>query len=112
MPGADDAAMMEAVTDRLADAFRKDPVAVMTGIYTGDGRRDWIFYTASVHIFGRKLNEALADLPLLPLTVYTENDPDGMSMPRCRRPGWMCLNNKTYKSYKKRLGGLPTVPVR
>ena len=75
MPGADDAAMMEAVTDRLADAFRKDPVAVMTGIYTGDGRRDWIFYTASVHIFGRKLNEALADLPLLPLTVYTENDP-------------------------------------
>lgn len=37
MPGADDAAMMEAVTDRLADAFRKDPVAVMTGIYTGDG---------------------------------------------------------------------------
>lgn len=76
MPGADDAAMMEAVTDRLAETLRKDPVAVMTGIYTGDDRRDWIFYTLSVHIFGRKLNEALADLPLLPLTVYTENDPD------------------------------------
>ena len=47
----------------------------MTGIYTGDDRRDWIFYTLSVHIFGRKLNEALADLPTLPLHIIAENDP-------------------------------------
>ena len=48
----------------------------MTGIFTGNGQRDWIFYTLSTHIFGRKLNEALSDLPLLPLSVYCENDPD------------------------------------
>ena len=29
MPMAGDSAMMEEVTDRLAEAFRKDPVAVM-----------------------------------------------------------------------------------
>ena len=51
-------------------------MAVLTGIYTGDGERNWVYYTTSVHIFGRKLNEALAELPLLPLTIYTENDPD------------------------------------
>lgn len=76
MPDKATSEMMEQVQERLQTTFAKDPVAVMTGIYTGDNRRDWIFYTTSVHIFGRKLNEALADLPLLPLQIYTENDPD------------------------------------
>ena len=76
MPDLQTSEMMEQVTVRLQDAFDRDPVAVMTGIYTGDGERDWIFYTLSVNIFGRKLNEALADLPLLPITLYAENDPD------------------------------------
>lgn len=75
MPGEEESKLMEEAGDRLAEAFRKDPVAVMTGIFTGDGKRDWVFYTLSTHIFGRKLNEALADMPLLPLTVYCENDP-------------------------------------
>ncbi|MDE6395863.1 MAG: DUF695 domain-containing protein, partial [Muribaculaceae bacterium] len=44
MPSKDDEVLIAEITDRLAAAFDKDPVAVMTGIYTGDGRRDWIFY--------------------------------------------------------------------
>lgn len=76
MPEREDAEMMEKVTEALATAFRKDPVAVLTGIYTGAGERNWIFYTLSTHIFGRKLNEALAELPLLPLEIYCENDAD------------------------------------
>lgn len=76
MPDRSTSEMMEKVTDALQLTFKKDPVAVMTGIYTGDDRRDWIFYTASTHIFGRKINETLADFPQLPLTIYTENDPD------------------------------------
>lgn len=75
MPSDNDAAMMEKVQDALEETFRKDPVAVMTGVFTGDGERDWIFYTTSTHIFGRKLNEALATLPILPLNIYAENDP-------------------------------------
>lgn len=74
MPDVETSMMMETVTDRLTEVFDKDPVAVLTGIYTGDGRRDWIFYTLSTNIFGRKLNEALADLPVLPLSIYCEND--------------------------------------
>lgn len=76
MPSVADSTQMEKVTDALTVAFDKDPVAVMTGIYTGDGRRDWIFYTLSTNIFGRKLNEALADIPVMPLKIYCENDPD------------------------------------
>ncbi len=75
MPTLEESQMMEHVTDLLFATFDKDPIAVMTGIYTGDGRRDWIFYTLSTNIFGRKLNEALSVLPLLPISIYCENDP-------------------------------------
>lgn len=75
MPDAATSTLMEQAQEALQATFRKDPVAVLTGIFTGDGRCDWVFYATSTHIFGRKLNEALAHLPLLPLEVYCENDP-------------------------------------
>lgn len=75
MPDTATSELMEQVQEALQAEFRKDPVAVLTGIFTGDGKRDWIFYSLSTHIFGKKLNEALAPFPLLPLTVYCENDP-------------------------------------
>ncbi|MCI9607553.1 MAG: DUF695 domain-containing protein [Muribaculaceae bacterium] len=76
MPSTEDSAMMEEVQERLTSEFDKDPVAVLTGVYTGDGERNWVFYTLSTHIFGKKLNQALESLPLLPLEIYAENDPD------------------------------------
>lgn len=76
MPDDDDAQLMEQATDALQQIFNRDPVAVMTGIYTGAGEREWIFYTLSTNIFQKKLNEALAALPLMPLKISAENDPD------------------------------------
>jgi hypothetical protein len=76
MPNDTDAELMGKVTDALGETFAKDPIAVMTGIYTGAGERNWVFYTLSTNIFGRKLNESLADLPLLPLQIAAENDPE------------------------------------
>ena len=68
--------MMEEITDALNATFDKDPVAVMTGIFTGDGQRNWIFYTLSNNIFGRKFNEVLAPYELLPISIYAELDPE------------------------------------
>lgn len=76
MPSDEDARIMETATDNLAQEFDRDPVAVMTGIFTGDGHRTWVFYTASINIFNKKLNQALAALPTLPLEITAENDPD------------------------------------
>lgn len=76
MPDDSTAELMEKVTEALEMEFAKDPVAVMTGIYTGAGERNWVFYTLSTHIFARKLNECLAELPLLPLELSAEEDPD------------------------------------
>lgn len=76
MPDVPTSTVMEGVTEALKEVFRKDPVAVMTGIYTGDNERNWVFYTRSVHIFEKKINEALAPFDLLPIKIYTENDPE------------------------------------
>ena len=76
MPDYETSLQMEEAHNALVSAFEKDPVAVLTGVYTGDGERNWVFYTLSTNIFGRKLNEALASLPVLPITIYAENDPE------------------------------------
>lgn len=75
MPDTATSQLMEQAQDALQAILHKDPVAVLTGIFTGDDRREWIFYSLSTNIFGKKLNEALAPFPLLPITVYCENDP-------------------------------------
>lgn len=75
MPHDADARIMGDITDNFNTILEKDPVAVMTGIFTGDGTRTWVFYTLSTNIFQKKLNEALAPFPLLPLKIIAENDP-------------------------------------
>ena len=67
---------MEQVTDALNNAFAKDSAAVMTGIYTGDGERNWVFYTLNPKKFQYMLNDALKDFELLPITLYAEKDPE------------------------------------
>ena len=74
LPDESTSKLMEQVHDALRAEFDKDPVAIMTGIYTGAGERNWIFYTRSINIFGRKLNEILAPFELLPLSIYAEKD--------------------------------------
>ncbi|MDE6410664.1 MAG: DUF695 domain-containing protein [Muribaculaceae bacterium] len=76
MPDDADARLMEKATDSLQAAFNKDKVAYMTGIYTGDGRRDWIFYTKNLNIFNKVFNKALEELDTMPLAIEAEGDPD------------------------------------
>ena len=58
MPSDADAETMGVATDGFTEVLAKDPVAVL-----------------STNIFNKKLNEALAPLPLLPLEISAENDP-------------------------------------
>lgn len=76
MPNDEDSRMMEKATDALMAEFKKDKVAYLTGIYTGDGRRDWVFYTMNLNIFGKVFNRALAPLEQMPLLIEAESDPD------------------------------------
>lgn len=76
MPSEADSKLMEQATDALLAEFNKDKAAVMTGIYTGAGRRDWVFYTHSLGIFNKVFNRALAGLPEMPLKFEATEDPD------------------------------------
>lgn len=76
MPDFKTSVMMEKVTEALSLAFGKDQAAVMTGIYTGDGERNWIFYSRNLQKFQLLLNQALMDFEVLPLRIYVEKDPD------------------------------------
>jgi hypothetical protein len=76
MPDEPTSEIMGQATELLSNTFRKDPVAILTEISTGDSRREWVFYTLSLNIFSKKLNEALASLPVLPLEFVAEEDPD------------------------------------
>lgn len=84
MPDDATAQMMGDITDALNAELTKDPVAVMTGIYTGAGERNWVFYTLSTNIFNKKLNQSLAPFPMLPLEIYAENDPDWLEYDEMR----------------------------
>ena len=76
MPDFKTSSLMEQVTDALNNAFTKDSAAVMTGIYTGDSERNWVFYTLNPKKFQYMLNGALKDFELLPITLYAEKDPE------------------------------------
>lgn len=76
IPAEEIAARMEAVQEVLQKAMEKDKLAILTGVYTGGGEKIWVFYTRTVRVFGERLNEALADFEQLPITIYTEVDPE------------------------------------
>lgn len=76
MPTDELAAQMEEVELALRKAMEKDKLAIMTAIYTGGDQKTWTFYCRTVRVFGERLNEALAEFPLLPISIYTEIDPE------------------------------------
>lgn len=84
MPSDSDGQLMEQATDALHEALRHNKIAVMTGIYTGDGQRDWILYTKNLAIFNKVLNQALEPLPTLPLLIEAYADPDWEEYSRMR----------------------------
>ncbi len=75
-PDDESAELLERITDAFNEELKGRNTALLTGIYTGAGRRDWVFYTFSTEVFNGFLNRALAPFPLLPLHITAENDPD------------------------------------
>lgn len=75
-PDEETSLLLEKITDSFSAGLKGKNTAIMTGIFTGAGVRDWIFYTFNTDIFNRFLNWALMDFPLLPLKIYAEKDPE------------------------------------
>lgn len=76
MPSDAEGELMEQVIDSLRNAVEKDKLAILTGIYTGNNERTLVFYARTSRVFGERLNDALAEFPQLPITLYVEIDPE------------------------------------
>ncbi len=76
MPVETIAEQIDEVQEVLKKAMEKDKLSILTGVYTGSGERIWVYYTRTVRVFGERLNEALAPFELLPISIYTELDPE------------------------------------
>lgn len=76
MPDESDAELMGRVAEALETGFRKDKVAYITAIITGEGKRDWLFYTGNLNIFGKVFNRSLETVPeTVPFVIEAESDP-------------------------------------
>jgi len=72
----EEAQLMEEVGDKLRAAMEKDKLAIVTGIYTGQGKRETNFICRNIEAFGQRLNDTLASYPQLPIIVNAYDDPD------------------------------------
>ena len=77
LPSDNEAELMENVEIALRKVMEKDKLAILSSVYTGGGERIWVFYTRTSRVFGEKLNDALKDFELLPISLYVEIDPEG-----------------------------------
>ncbi|MDE7380865.1 MAG: DUF695 domain-containing protein [Muribaculaceae bacterium] len=75
MPTPESEELLDAATEAFHAALKKDTAVVMTGIYTGDGQRDWVFYATSLFIFQKVFNRALESLEQMPLAIEAYEDP-------------------------------------
>lgn len=76
-PDEIDAELMGRVNDALEETFHKDNAAYMVAIFTGEGCRDWLFYTTSLPIFGKIFNRALEPIEeTIPFEIEAQSDPE------------------------------------
>ena len=68
--------MMEEVGDKLRAAMEKDKLAIVTGVYTGQGKRETNFICRNLEAFGQRLNDTLSEYPQLPIVINAYDDPE------------------------------------
>jgi hypothetical protein len=66
--------LMQQVEDSLVDIMEVDFQAVLTIVYTDKHKRSWIFYTKELSEFMNRLNSALSEFELLPLSISNSSD--------------------------------------
>lgn len=77
MPEPADAALMGRVSDAFEATLRKDKAALLVAMITGEGQRDWLFYTGNLNIFNKIFNRALAEIDeTVPFEIEARSDPE------------------------------------
>lgn len=69
MPTSEIAGQMEDFEDLIDEALIEKGTARLMTVFTGDGLREWQFYTDDDEFFMQKFNEVLEGKPVLPLEI-------------------------------------------
>lgn len=76
MPSEADHARMNDLEDRLKPAVEAGGRATLVMVSTGDGVREWLYYTQSREQFMDALNRALSEQPPYPIEIFLDSDPE------------------------------------
>lgn len=76
MPSADSARAMEQFGDAIEAALENKGVAVEAASITGNGMKEWRYYTYDKDELMSALNAGLADHPLYPINIKLFADPE------------------------------------
>ena len=74
-PGPIDHGGMNRLEDALEGALKGSRVATLALVSTGENLREWTYYAQSESIFIERFDEAVEDLPPLPIEIHTAHDP-------------------------------------
>ena len=60
----------------LEAVLKEDAVSTLALVSTGEGLREWTYYTKSETEFMARLNYALAGIAAFPIEIHAASDPD------------------------------------
>jgi hypothetical protein len=76
MPSETQSADMKDFEDTLIEALDPDRLAVLAFVFTTAGSREWHFYLSDAEEAGVRINQALANIPQLPIELSVAHDPE------------------------------------
>ncbi|MBI1851998.1 MAG: SgcJ/EcaC family oxidoreductase [Planctomycetes bacterium] len=91
LPTSDEGSAMAKFEDRLCAALEGDASAVLTAVVTGDGARQWVFYTGDVDECRKRLAPLLHPDEKHSIELTTESD-----------PGWSFLREQVLRRFEKK----------
>ncbi len=71
--------------DRLVEALEAAQAGILALIFTHRGAREWHFYVAESADVSAVINEALAELPKLPISLEVQDDPEWSELAKVYR---------------------------
>ena len=80
MPSEEDSEAMGPMEDRLVEVLEAEKAGILAFVHTHGGTRQWHFYIAETADLGTMINQALAELPKLPISLEVEDDPEWSEM--------------------------------
>lgn len=74
-PIAEEHQRMTLLEDTLESALEEEHCATLAMVSTGEGLREWTYYSKSDNEFMARLNYAFAAIPAFPIEIHSTSDP-------------------------------------